>query len=158
MVRKIISGGQTGADIAALQVAKRLGLETGGFISKGFRTIEGARPELAEQYGLIEMDTVAYPPRTYSNVEVSDGTMRFAYSFLTRGEQCTMKAIKKFNKPYFDVDVAKQKPFPFSSEILLASAWIMDNNIRVLNVAGNAVPDIEPFVIEFLEKCLRISF
>jgi len=155
VIEKIISGGQIGADIAALRVAKRLGIETGGFAPKGFRTLKGKMPELGTKYDLIELQDIAYPPRTYANVEVSDGTMRFAYSFLTSGERCTMKAIKKYNKPFFDVDVSKQAPFPFTSEIILARAWIEDNDIRILNIAGNAVPKIEPFVEEFLEKCLN---
>jgi hypothetical protein len=154
MVEKVISGGQIGADIAALRIAKRLGIETGGFAPRGFRTKRGKMLGLGSEYGLIALEDVGYPPRTYANVETSDGTIRFAYSFLTAGERCTMKAIKKFHKPYFDVDVSRQQPFPFKSEILLARTWIEDNNIKILNVAGNAVPEIEPFVEEFLEKCL----
>ncbi len=155
MVEKIISGGQIGADIAALRIAKRLGLETGGFATKGFRTLKGRNPKLGSVYGLKETVDTTYPPRTYANVEISDGTIRFAYSFLTAGERCTMNAIKKYHKPWFDVDVQRQQPFPFTSEVMLARAWIEDNNIKVLNVAGNAVPKIEQFVEEFLEKCLQ---
>ena len=54
MVRKIISGGQTGADQAGLAVAKRLGIPTGGFVPKGFLTEAGPRPDLAAEYGLEE--------------------------------------------------------------------------------------------------------
>lgn len=157
MVEKVISGGQIGADIAALRVAKRLGIETGGFATRGFRTKKGKAPELGSKYGLVELDSVLYPQRTYANVEVSDGTMRFAYSFLTAGERCTMKAINKFHKPFYDVDVGKQQPFPTTSDIKWAAMWIVQNDIKVLNVAGNAVPEIERFVEEFLERCLEPS-
>jgi hypothetical protein len=157
MVEKIISGGQVGADIAALRVAKRLGIPTGGLATKDFRILGGTNPELGTEYNLVELESITYPPRTYANVETSDGTMRFAYSFLTAGERCTMKAINKFRKPYFDVGVSRQVLSPYIGEIEAARAWIEDNHIRILNVAGNAVPGIEPFVEEFLEKCLSLT-
>ena len=53
-VTKIISGGQTGADQAGLAAAKRLGIPTGGFFSKGFLTEAGPRPDLAAEYRLEE--------------------------------------------------------------------------------------------------------
>ena len=64
MIKRIISGGQTGADQAGLSVAKRLGIPTGGFVPKGFLTEAGPRPDLAAEYGLEETATVAYPERT----------------------------------------------------------------------------------------------
>ena len=52
-IKKIISGFQTGADIGGILAAKRLGLETGGTMPKGFRTEDGPRPEFAELYGAV---------------------------------------------------------------------------------------------------------
>jgi hypothetical protein len=49
MVRKIISGGQTGADQAGLAVAKRLGISTGGFMPKGLLTAAGPQPDLTRR-------------------------------------------------------------------------------------------------------------
>jgi hypothetical protein len=52
MLRKIISGGQTGADIAGLDAAVLLHIPTGGTVMKGFKTESGPNFELGYKYGL----------------------------------------------------------------------------------------------------------
>lgn len=147
MLRKIISGGQTGADVGGLRAAKKLGIETGGMIPRGFRTFAGCRPEYAKLYGLEETSSSEYPPRTIANVRSSDGTIRFAANFQSAGELCTLKAIRKCKKPYFDVDIMKAPPV---SDV---SKWITENNIQTLNIAGNreeTCEGIESFVESYL--------
>ncbi len=61
MIEKIISGGQTGADQAALDAAIKLGIPHGGWIPKGRITEDGP---LSDRYDLIEMPTESYPERT----------------------------------------------------------------------------------------------
>lgn len=134
MITKIISGAQTGADIAGLHTAKKFGIETGGWMPRGFITQDGPRPQYQEWYGIAEHSSHLYPPRTYLNVKESDGTMRFAANFHSSGELCTLKAIRQYNRPCFDVDLLHPEPHSIQKAI----AWISDNNIRVLNVAGNA--------------------
>jgi hypothetical protein len=68
---RIISGGQTGADIGGLRAAKAAGLETGGWMPKGWLTEEGSHPEYAELYGLEQLQTKGYPARTHENVRRS---------------------------------------------------------------------------------------
>src|SRR5574343_1337277 len=131
-LRKLISGGQIGADEAGLFVAKRFGLQTGGTIPKGFRTLKGSRPDLVIKYGLVEHSSDKYPPRTYANVKDSDGTVRFAGDFGSPGEVLTLKAVKEYGKPYFDVDLSDPP------DISLFTYWFKANNIEVLNVAGNS--------------------
>lgn len=130
MLTKIISGGQTGADRAGLEVAKLFGLQTGGWIPKGYRTINGSDLSLKD-LGLIETDSDSYPKRTFLNVNSSDGTIRLAVTFNTPGEVCTYNAIKKYNKPYIDVDLTSPRPV---NDVI---KWILDNDIEILNVAGN---------------------
>ena len=77
MVERVISGGQTGADQAGLAAAKKLGISTGGYMPKGWRTERGPRPDFAAEYGLQEAATAAYPDRTEQNVIFSDGTVVF---------------------------------------------------------------------------------
>ena len=72
MIKKIISGGQTGADRAALDSAIKLGIPHGGWIPKGRITENGPLPE---KYQLQEMPTISYPRRTEQNVIDSDGTL-----------------------------------------------------------------------------------
>jgi len=137
MIYKLISGGQYGADQAGLRVAIDLGLQTGGMVPNGWKTKYGPRPQL-EQLGLIEHPTsVSYVPRTKWNVKNSDATLRFAFNHNSAGEICTYKAIKQYNKPYFDIDLSAVE----SGENLYmvdVVQFLIDNNVEVLNIAGNA--------------------
>lgn len=131
MLKKVISGGQTGADEAGLFAAKKYGLQTGGHVPKGFLTEKGSNTNLGTDYGLVETTTATYPPRTRLNAQNSDGTIRFAKNFNSAGEVCTLNAINEFNKPYINVHPNK----PPTPEAI--AQWIIDNNIETLNVAGN---------------------
>jgi predicted Rossmann-fold nucleotide-binding protein len=73
MLTKIISGGQTGADQAALDAAIELGIPHGGWIPKGRLTEAGPLPE---KYNLTEMPTKDYLKRTKQNVADSDRLRR----------------------------------------------------------------------------------
>ena len=144
---KVISGGQNGADIAGLRAAKACGLETGGWLPNGCKTLDGPRPEYLTDYGMVEHSSSLYPPRTEMNVKNSEGTIRFAETFSSPGERCTLKAIKWHNRPYKDVNIKK----PIPQEELLS--WIKKHDIKVLNIAGNSedtAPGIEEFVYNYL--------
>ena len=65
MIEKIISGGKTGADQAALDAAIKLGIFHGGWIPKGRITEDGTLPD---KYKLQEMSSDSYPKRTLQNV------------------------------------------------------------------------------------------
>ena len=104
---------------------------TGGWVPKGWITLNGANPTLAK-LGCVEHTSSKYAPRTYANVRDSDGTIRLAYDFGTPGELCTLKAIEFYNKPHIDIDL-KDTTFIFD-----VTKWIDDNKIVVLNVAGAA--------------------
>jgi len=136
MIHTIISGGQYGADQAGLRVAIDLGLKTGGMVPKGWKTKFGPRPQL-QKLGLIEHpSSVSYVPRTKWNVKHSDATIRFAFNYNSAGEICTYKAIKQYNKPYFDIDLNDV----ISGENLYmidVVQFLIDNHVEVLNIAGN---------------------
>jgi hypothetical protein len=129
---KVISGGQTGADTGGLMAAKRFGIETGGWMPKGFKTLNGPKPFMAEKYSCKEHWSENYAVRTELNVRESDGTVRFAGDFSSRGEVCTLKAINKCKKPHFDIDLSDP---PKVEEFL---KWLEDNGVLTLNVAGNS--------------------
>lgn len=88
MLKKIISGGQTGADVAGLDVAIKHGVPHGGAIPKGRLNEDGALPD---RYNLQEMPTSSYPKRTEKNVVDSDGTVIFTHGELTGGSLLTKK-------------------------------------------------------------------
>jgi len=131
ILKKVISGGQRGADQGGLAAAKDMGLLTGGWVPYGWVTQNGPMPQLAK-LGCVEHKSPKYPPRTYANVKEADGTIRLANDFNSYGERCTLKAIGYYEKPYFDIDLA-DPPFIFD-----VTDWIDKHNIHVLNVAGNA--------------------
>lgn len=153
MIKKVISGAQIGADIAGLRAAKALGLETGGWMPLGFRARDGSHPEYALEYGIQEHVSALYPPRTGANVFYSDGTVRFAFDFQSAGEICTLKAIKRYHRPYFDVDLVEGEPIDIVM-LLAFRHWLQMYDIAVLNVAGNAATWVEPVVEDFLRKAL----
>lgn len=149
MLKKVISGCQTGADEAGLEAAKNAGIPTGGEIAQGCMTLKGPRPDLLQRYNLKECEKKGYPPRTYANARDSDGTLRFAKNFNSAGEICTLNAIKKYNKVYLDIDI-NDLPDP---ELIIQ--WIIDNGIETLNIAGNSektAPGIASVVFNFLTK------
>ena len=131
-LKKVISGLQTGADFAGLLVAKHFGLETGGWMPKGFRNLEGNHPEYAALFGAKEHPDAGYRGRTWANIRDSDATVRFAGNFSSPGEICTLNGIKKYGKPHFDVDLADPCSTAEFANLLIR------NNVEVLNVAGNA--------------------
>lgn len=152
MINKVISGGQTGADISAVIVAKKYGLETGGWMPKGFITQAGPRPDYAKIYGMQEHSSPKYAPRTYANVKDSDGTLRIAGDLYSAGEICTMKAIEQYKKPHFDISLVEVAPWKERAESVLT--WLAENDILVLNVAGNTektFPGTAGEVLDFME-------
>jgi hypothetical protein len=153
MLIQVISGGQTGADLGGLIAAKACGLATGGWMPKGFRTLDGPRPDLAREYGLQEHPSPHYPPRTRRNVQLSDATLRFARHWQTPGEQATLRYLVRHGKPFLDVDVGSPPP---PAEV---ADWLRVQNVRIINVAGNSersVPGIEAFVVAYLTEVFRL--
>ncbi len=129
-LRKIISGGQTGADRAALDIAIRMGIPHGGWISKDRLTEDGTLPD---RYRLTEMPTRSFPKRTEQNVVDSDGTLIFSYGRLTRGSALTRRLAMKHRRHWLHVDLTKQTRFQAARSI---TDWLRQNNIKALNVAG----------------------
>jgi predicted Rossmann-fold nucleotide-binding protein len=84
MIRKIISGGQTGADRAGLDFAIEAGLEHGGYVPRGRKAEDG---RIDDRYNLIELSTSSYPARTRRNIEKSDGTVIFSLERAQRRNQ-----------------------------------------------------------------------
>lgn len=152
-LERVISGGQTGADRAALAAAKAADIPTGGWMPRGFRAMDGPRPEFAVLYGIREHASEHYPPRTALNVKESDATLRFATEWDSRGEVLTLSMIERYGKPRFDVTPGG----PVTPADV--AAWLAANNVRGLNVAGNTErtsPGIEAFVVTFMAEVFRL--
>lgn len=139
VITKIISGGQTGVDTIGLQVAKELGIETGGTAPKGFLRERGVDSEDISSYGLTEITSEQqadytkrkgkrdpYTGRTELNVRNSDGTVYFYTSSDSAGYIATKRSADEWGKPFLANPTAEE-----------LADWIAKNNIKVLNVAGN---------------------
>lgn len=126
-VRKIISGGQTGVDRAALDIAKELGYERGGWCPKGRLAEDGRIPD---DYPLRETDTADYAERTELNVRDSDGTLILTVGPPTGGTAYTITCAQRLRKPYCIIDLS-QETAPDR-----AQRWLEEQRITVLNVAG----------------------
>ena len=102
MIKRIISGGQTGADRAALDFAIKMDLPHGGWVPKGRMAEDGPLPE---KYQLQEMPTQNYPKRTEQNVIDSDGTLIITHGKLTGGSRLTKEFAENQKKPCLHVDL-----------------------------------------------------
>ena len=133
-VTKIISGAQTGIDRLGLEVGKELGIETGGTTTPGYYTENGIDLSIKD-FGVVEISPELqqgkrgkefYLPRTEQNVINSDGTAYFATNDDSAGRYATERFAKKHNKPFILNPNGEQ-----------LRQWLIDNNIQILNVAGN---------------------
>jgi hypothetical protein len=155
MLTKIISGGQTGADRAALDVAIEFGIPHGGWIPKGRKTEDGVLPE---KYQLQEMPTASYPKRTEKNILDSDGTLVLSHGRLTGGSALTVKVATKHDRPWLHVDLNKTIEFEAAQSV---HSWIIRYGIRVLNVAGSRAskdPKIYHATFKVLETVFYMGF
>jgi hypothetical protein len=130
-IKKIISGGQTGADQAGLDAAIKHGIPHGGAIPKGRLTEDGV---LSDKYQLEEMTTKSYPKRTEKNVVDSDGTVILTHGKLTGGSLLTRQKAIQHEKPVLHLDMDKLSVDEAGG---LMKGFIDENAIEVLNVAGS---------------------
>lgn len=132
MLRKIISGCQTGADIAGVDAAIDNNFPYGGWVPKGRKTEDGPLPD---RYIVDEMTKGGYPKRTLQNVLDSDGTVIFTHGKLSGGSALTKKYAIQNDKPWIHVDLAAHDT---TKSAALLSVFIEENSIKTLNVAGRS--------------------
>jgi hypothetical protein len=150
MVRKLVSGGQTGVDRAALDVALELGIPCGGWCPKGRLAEDGAIPS---RYPLVETPSPEYPQRTERNVRDSDGTLALTRGEPRGGTAFTLKVAERGRRPRHVVDLE-------APDLDAARLWIAVNAIKVLNVAGpreSDSPGIHGQAAAFLRELLTSS-
>ena len=146
MLKKIISGGQTGADQGGLEAGKTLGLETGGTAPMNWFTEVGAKKELLQSFGLVEAIEPGYPFRTGVNVINSDATILFGKAS-SSGSLLTSSLCKYYKRPSI-INPSKE-------HLLL---FLETYKVGVLNIAGNREskwPGIQATVKTFLVASLR---
>jgi hypothetical protein len=151
VIEKLVSGGQTGADIAALDVAIRFGTPHGGWCPKGRRSLAGPIPEC---YQLTESPRSNYLERTGWNVRDSDGTVVFTLTpEVTGGSLKTIGFAKKHGKPCLHLS-QESGGCGHSNPAWVLQKFVMEHGIKTLNVAGSSeakAPGIYDWVTEMLE-------
>ena len=151
LLKKIISGGQTGADMGGLLAARELGIETGGIAPKGWLTEDGSQEMLLWSFGLTECEEEGFPARTRRNVLNSSGTLLVG-RYETGGSRLTFDVAKQLKKPVFLL------AFGGTDDVDEFRRWLEQHQIQVLNVAGNREsqsPGIQEFTRRFLLKALQ---
>lgn len=142
---KVISGGQTGVDRIALEVAKEAGLETGGTAPKHYKTENGFDYSLKE-FGLVENDSFEYNVRTKKNVLDADITLLFGNT-ASVGSRLTISFCKQHKKPYYE-------NYPAGHLYKL----LTDLKPKVINVAGNRGSKISEAEVKWLRMTLKSVF
>ena len=151
MILKVVSGGQTGVDRAALDVALELGIPCGGWCPKGRLAEDGT---LAARYPLIETPSSEYAQRTEWNVRDSDATLILHRGYLSGGTAFTVEQTARYQKPLLQVNLARR------TNPSAVRGWLQGNQGHVLNVAGpreSSPPGIYLEAARFLRKVLSLT-
>ena len=157
MLKKVISGGQTGVDIAGLEAAKEAGFQTGGYMPRGFLTEDGKKPVYAKEFEVMATSSPDYPDRTRLNIRNSDATLQIAANWKSRGEKLTSKIIEELNKKSLQVTVSDPGGEPSEEQAKKVADWINAEGITTLNIAGNSESTC-PGIHDWASKLLRIVF
>ena len=151
MILKIISGGQTGVDRAALDVAIELSIPHGGWIPKDRKTEDGKLPD---KYRLKEMPTSSYAERTVQNAIDSEGTLLLFRGTLAGGSELTHKTAILHDRPCLHIDLGTMNALQAVKTI---HSWIVRHRIEILNIAGPRVSE-DSEIYDISAKNLRTVF
>ena len=155
MLDKIISGGQTGAERAALDAAIDLDIPYNGWVPKGRKTDNGILPY---QYKLNETSSKSNSNYTERNVIDSDGTLIFSHGKLRGGSVWPIKLANRHKRQYLHIDLERTPAFSAATVIL---DWIMKNNIKNLNITGSRAskdPSIYNHTKKIISSLYHLSF
>lgn len=148
---RIVSGGQTGADRAALDAAIAANVPCGGWCPEGRLAEDGRIPE---QYPLCELPGAGYSERTRRNVLDSDGTLIVSYGPPQEGTGLTLRCCQEMGKPSTVIDAGAT---PIESAVRELVDFVQRHRVRTLNIAGpraSEEPAIVAYVFEVLTQFL----
>ena len=148
---KIVSGGQTGVDRAALDAAIKLGIRCGGWVPKGRRAEDGP---IDSAYPMTETQSSSYEDRTHRNVADSDATLIITRGAPDGGTKVAVDEAAALGKPYHIVDLMR------THSPLAALRWLESKRPEVLNVAGpreSKVPGIYDEASTFLTHLMNLA-
>lgn len=150
---EIISGGQTGADRAGLDVAIARGLSHGGWCPKGRKAEDGPLPA---RYCLTETPSASYLVRTERNAAESDATVIFTVGSLTGGSKRTAEFAKRHGRPFLHLPLAPGREAMAAEKL---ADFIRMHRVASLNVAGSReskAPGIHTLACSVLDITLNL--
>jgi hypothetical protein len=153
VIRRIVSGGQTGVDRAALDVAHALGIAYGGWVPRGRAAEDGPVP--ASYTGMRETSSADPALRTVLNVRDSDATLVITRGPATAGSARTLDAAARVGRPVLHLDLARLST---DAAATLLVRWLTQRRPAILNVAGPRAgedPVIGDLAREVLTAALR---
>lgn len=149
LIDKIVTGGQTGADRAALDFALSHGIDHGGWCPRGRQAEDGVIPA---RYDLKETSGSDPAQRTEWNVRDSDGTVILSLApALSGGSLRTLELAEQYRKPC--LHLSRERDGAAAARML--SHFLAKHQIRILNVAGprqSEGPEIAAFTLAILEQ------
>ena len=151
MLRRIVSGGQTGADRAALDVALERGLPIGGWIPKGRLAEDGSIPD--RYTGLREAESPEPAVRTVRNVRDSDATLIVSHGPLSGGSLLTFQEAIHLGRPVLHLDLAA---LAHAEAVAKLQEWLHAVDPATLNVAGPRASN-DPAIGERVAVLLRAA-
>ena len=170
MLERVVTGGQSGSDLAGWRAARAAGIATGGWMIGNYWTEDGDRPEFAEMYGATLLPVSAKLPfavqlrkRSEANAVMADATLCFDLV----GSKATWNAhddCEAQDKPFRCVLLRRDDEGRICCSILAhepqeIAEWIHKNGIKDLNVCGNReskAPGIGSFVEAYLTEVFRL--
>lgn len=151
LVERVISGGQTGADRAALDWAIQHNIDHSGWCPKGRLAEDGG---IDSKYNLRETSSSAYEERTELNVRDSDATAIFTISpQLVGGSLWTLSCAKKHKKPWIQLVGLRDG----SQAFVQLLEFLQKHDVRLLNIAGSRESE-ESEVGNFVFSTLRKAY
>jgi hypothetical protein len=127
---KIISGGQTGVDRAALDAALKFGIDCGGWCPAGRLDEVGKIPD---RYSLQELKHGGFAERTLQNVKDSNGTVVIYFGKLKGGTEQAVRFCVEQERPYQAIDAEEVSA---EAAVQLIRDFVREHKIDILNVAG----------------------
>lgn len=148
MLKKIIAGGHTGAERAALDTAIKFNLDHGGWPPAGKGEEDGA---LSDKYHLTEMERERYPTGREQNIINADGTLIISRGELSEGSLLTRKIASYRNKPWCHIDLMEMDEFEGAVTL---HDFVVDNSLEILNVTGPRESQ-DPFIYRSVKSIIE---
>jgi hypothetical protein len=149
MIEIIVSGGQTGADRAAFDVALAWGIGVRGWVPRGRAAEDGV---IAARYpNLQETHTDDPAERTRLNIRDADGSLIVSHGALHGGSLLARDTAARFGRPALHVDLSRMG---MADAVSAAVAWVRAHDVRVLGVGGPRASD-DPQIYDATALLLR---